>query len=210
MAEQQLELDLIKENSIGVGSGEIVFLKGAFMGKLAEGFFQKKNSNYEDALQKTLTALLPLLGDLQGKRFNIDRVINLPAHKKLVRFHQIIEGAKLPTSSIFANNEGEITSVSLYSINPKRAKSDFEERLLDTELSRLFEYYASEYFEGLGAQLAIDEEAKTGPVLRYLILDTSVGLQYRYVADFFYDGFVFVLDAKSGALIKGGFMGVAD
>ena len=56
----------------------------------------------------------------------------------------------------------------------------------------------------------IDEKSTTGPALRYLVLDTNSGLQYRYVADFFYDGFVFVLDAKSGELVKGGFMGVVD
>tara|TARA_E500000305_G_scaffold110120_1_gene117108 strand:- start:321 stop:1265 length:945 start_codon:yes stop_codon:yes gene_type:complete len=209
VATQQLELDLINENSIGVGSGEIVFLRGAFMGKLAEGFFQKEDSNYEDALQKTLSALLPLLGDLYGRQFSVDRVIDLPAQKKLVRFHQIIEGASLPTSNIFANNEGEIESVSLYSIDPKTAKSDFEEKLPDTELSRLFKFYASKYFESLGAQLVVDEKAATGPVLRYLDIETSSGLQYRYVADFFYDGYVFVLDAISGELLKEGFMGAA-
>jgi|GEM_PF-2309373 len=208
-AGQQLDLDLIKESSIGVGSGEIVFLRGSIIGNLAEGFLKEENKNHDDALQNTLTALFPLLGDLRGRIFKIDKVINLSA-QRLVRFHQAIEGARLPTSNIYANKEGEIQSVSLYSIAPQRTKSDFDKKLPDTELSRLFEYHASKYFESLGAQRVIDENSATGPALRYLVLDTNSGLQYRYVADFFYDGFVFVLDAKSGELVKGGFMGVVD
>lgn len=82
-------------------------------------------------------------------------------------------------------------------------------RLSESELLRLFTYHAVKYFEGLGATRSIINENVSGPKLRYLPLDADSGEAYRYVADFFYEGTVFVIDAISGELIRAGNFGAA-
>jgi len=121
-------LDLIKKNSRGVGSGEIVFLSGESVETLPKDFLQHDSNDYDLALQKTLDALAPLLGRLDGRKFVVEKVIELPT-QRLVRFHQVVETTTLPQSSIFASKDNEIQLVSLYSISPERANEYFERRL---------------------------------------------------------------------------------
>ncbi|MFO7550714.1 MAG: hypothetical protein R6W80_04860 [Haliea sp.] len=199
---------LIKKNSRGVGSGEIVFLTGESIETLSNEFLQNDSNDYDLALQKTLDALAPLLGKLDGRKFVIGDVIDLPA-QKLIRFHQVVETGTLPQSRIVASKDNEIQLVSLYSISPKRAKEYFERKLTDSELHRLFDYHASKYFESLGVVRTIAEEDVDGPNYRFLDQDQSSENSYRYVADFFYDGYVFIVDAISGELIRAGHMGAA-
>tara|TARA_R100001509_G_scaffold161836_1_gene131992 strand:- start:625 stop:1443 length:819 start_codon:yes stop_codon:yes gene_type:complete len=204
-----LDLESIKRNSRGIGSGEQVFLHGEGIGKLPEGFFSDGESNdYNSFLQKVLRSLAPLLGNLEGREFVIERVMRLPNHK-LVRFYQIVEGAKLPQSQIVAHNNNEIQSVTFYSISPEKAKKNTELQLTRSELLRLFTHYALDYYASHGFAADIKEKNISGPNFRYLPADMKNGKNYRYVADFFYDGSVFVIDAISGELIRAGNFGAA-
>lgn len=206
--QHQKELNRLRENSIGIGSGELVFLRGATIGELPNEF-SIDDTDHSGALKETLDSLAPLLGDLDGRVFIIEKVIDLPA-QKLIRFHQIVEGEKLPSSSIFVNKNGEIQSVALYSMAPEKAQNYLANRLQISELRRSFEYYAADYFEKLGVTLTVSSEQVHGPTFRYLAQDASEEIKYRYVADFFFDGFLFILDAITGELVTAGHLGASD